>query len=393
MMQKQFLDVISFHQVAIHVKSERKGIMRRKCSVILSVLFLCVVFVGCATKKMVYTPYDLNTPLAAGQFIQKTDNFVLLFDKSSSMDDPYSRTTRLELAKDVVKRMAATIPNLKLNAGLRTFWNDETKLVYGMASYDKRNFLKPLKCIMWGSGNTPMAKATLAAGNDMAALTGNSAIIIVSDFEHIENLDDMRPKNVMAAVAKLKEQYGSRLCIYTVQVGNAPKGKNIAQEIVKDAGCGASVNADDLGTAAAMGAFVEKIFLGPGMAAGVMKAAAAASGQSSLKGVSATIHFDFDKSAIKPAYKKTIADFAAVLVKNPDAKVVIDGYTDYIGTDKYNIGLSDRRAKSFKKALVKKYGIDASRITIKGFGKTDPIAPNKTSKGRYENRRATAIIE
>lgn len=82
-----------------------------------------------------------------------------------------------------------------------------------------------------------------------------------------------------------------------------------------------------------------------------------------------------------------------MLVKNPDAKVVIDGYTDYIGTDKYNIGLSDRRAKSFKKELVKKYGIDASRITIKGFGKTDPIAPNKTSKGRYENRRATAIIE
>ncbi|MEI7639358.1 MAG: vWA domain-containing protein, partial [Syntrophus sp. (in: bacteria)] len=129
---------------------------------------------------MVYKPYDLNTPLAAGQFIQKTDNFVLLFDKSSSMDDAYARTTRMELAKDVVKRMAATIPNLKLNAGLRTFWNDDTKLVYGMASYDKRNFLKPLKCIMWGSGNTPMAKAILAAGNDMASLTGNSAIIIVS---------------------------------------------------------------------------------------------------------------------------------------------------------------------------------------------------------------------
>ncbi|HAJ26701.1 MAG TPA: hypothetical protein DCG53_05565, partial [Syntrophus sp. (in: bacteria)] len=160
-------------------------------------------------------------------------------------------------------------------------------------------------------------------------------------------------------------------------------------------GCGASVNADDLGTAAAMGAFVEKIFLGPGTTAGVMKAeaATAASGQSSLKGMSATIHFDFDKSAIKPAYKKTIADFAAVLVKNPDAKVVIDGYTDNIGPDKYNLGLSDRRAKSFKNVLVKKYGIDASHIRIKGFGKTDPIAPNKTSKGRYENRRATAIIE
>jgi OmpA-OmpF porin, OOP family len=371
--------------------------MRRKWSLILSVMFLFVAFVGCATQKMVYKPYDLNTPLAAGQFVQKADNFVVLFDKSSSMDDPYARTTRMELAKDVVNRMAATIPNLKLNAGLRTFWNDETKLVYGMASYDKGNFIKPLDCIIWGSGNTPMAKAILAAGNDMAALTGNSAIIIVSDFEHIENLDDMIPKNVMAAVASLNKQYGSRLCIYPVQVGNAPKGKIIAQEIVKVAGCGANVNADDLGTAAAMGAFVEKIFLGPapgskGEVGGVIKAEAAA-GQSSVKGVSATIHFDFDKSAVKPAFKKTIADFAAVLVKNPDAKVVIDGYTDYIGTVNYNLALSDRRAKSFKKVLVKKYGIDASRIRIKGFGETDPIAPNKTSKGRYENRRATAIIE
>jgi OOP family OmpA-OmpF porin len=205
----------------------------------------------------------------------------------------------------------------------------------------------------------------------------------------------MVPKNVMAAVAKLKEQYGGKLCIYPVQVGNAPKGKIIVQEIVKVAGCGAGVNADELGTAAAMGAFVEKIFLGPGMAAGVMKAeeANAAASSGSVKGMSATIHFDFDKSAVKPVFKKTIADFAAVLVKNPDAKVVIDGYTDYIGTDKYNIALSNRRANSFKKVLVKKYGIDASRIRIKGFGKTDPIAPNKTSKGRYENRRATAIIE
>jgi len=369
--------------------------MRRKWSVILSLVFLCIAFVGCATQKMSYKPYDLNTPLAAGQFIQKTDNFVLLFDRSSSMDDPYAGTNRLELAKDVVNRMAATIPSLKLNSGLRTFWNDETKLVYGMTSYDKANFIKPLDCIIWGSGNTPMAKAILAAGNDMAASTGNSAIIIVSDFEHIENLDDMIPKNVMAAVAKLKEQYGGRLCIYPVQVGNAPKGKIIAREIVKIAGCGASVNADDLGTAAAMGAFVEKIFLGPGTVAGVMKAgeAKAAAAPYSVKGVSATIHFDFDKSAIKPAFKKTIADFAAILVKNPDAKVVIDGYTDYIGSAKYNLALSDRRAKSFKKVLVKKYGIDASRIRIKGFGKTDPIAPNKTSKGRYENRRATAIIE
>jgi OOP family OmpA-OmpF porin len=371
--------------------------MRRKSSIILSVMFLCVLFMGCATQKIVYKPYDLNTPLVAGQFIQKADNFVLLFDKSSSMDDPYAGTTRTELGKDVVKRMAATIPNLKLNAGLRTFWNDKTKLDYGMASYDKGDFLKPLDCIIWGSGNTPMAKAILRAGNDMATFTGNSAIIIISDFEHIKNLDDMRPQNVMAAVAKLKEQYGNRLCIYPVQVGNAPKGKIIAQEIVKDAGCGASVNADELGTATAMGAFVEKIFLGPGkgevVATMSAEATAAASGQSAVKGMSATIHFDFDKSVIKTAFKKTIADFAAVLVKNPDSKVVIDGYTDYIGTDRYNLGLSDRRAKSFKRVLVKKYGIDASRIRIKGFGKTDPIAPNKTSKGRYENRRATAFIE
>ena len=68
----------------------------------------------------------------------------------------------------------------------------------------------------------PWAEALAGAGDDLKGLSGNSAIIVVSDFEEIEGVDDIRPKSVMENVAKLKAAYGDRLCIYPIQVGKNP---------------------------------------------------------------------------------------------------------------------------------------------------------------------------
>lgn len=72
--------------------------------------------------------------------------------------------------------------------------------------------------------------------------------------------------------------------------------------------------------------------------------------------------------------------------ENKDKRVALSGHTDSIGTEKYNQGLSERRAASVKNYLVKK-GVDGGRITSQGFGETKPIADNKTKEGRAKNRR------
>jgi outer membrane protein OmpA-like peptidoglycan-associated protein len=75
-----------------------------------------------------------------------------------------------------------------------------------------------------------------------------------------------------------------------------------------------------------------------------------------------------------------------ILNDNSDLKLKVDGHTDYIGSDEYNLKLSEGRAASVKTFLLKK-GIDAGRVKTEGFGETTPVADNKTAAGRQKNRR------
>jgi len=76
----------------------------------------------------------------------------------------------------------------------------------------------------------------------------------------------------------------------------------------------------------------------------------------------------------------------------PETNAVLEGHTDSIGSEKYNLDLSKRRAESIKKYLVEKFDISAARISTMGFGKSQPVATNKTEEGRQQNRRVVANI-
>jgi OOP family OmpA-OmpF porin len=80
------------------------------------------------------------------------------------------------------------------------------------------------------------------------------------------------------------------------------------------------------------------------------------------------------------------------LKENPDKRVAFEGHTDSIGTERYNQGLSERRANSARDYVSKK-GISASRITTRGFGESKPIADNKTADGRSKNRRVEVKVQ
>ena len=96
--------------------------------------------------------------------------------------------------------------------------------------------------------------------------------------------------------------------------------------------------------------------------------------------------FDFDKSVLKPAGKKSIDDAVAKMQRVDVEMVIATGHTDSIGTDAYNQRLSERRATSVKEYMVSK-GIPSAKITTLGKGETQPVATNKTKEGRAKNRR------
>ncbi|MEA5097156.1 MAG: OmpA family protein [Burkholderiaceae bacterium] len=96
--------------------------------------------------------------------------------------------------------------------------------------------------------------------------------------------------------------------------------------------------------------------------------------------------FDFDKSVVKPAGKKSL-DKLVKDIQGVNVEVIIaTGHTDSIGSDAYNQKLSVRRAEAVKAYLVKK-GVPAKQIYTEGKGEKQPVASNKTKAGRAKNRR------
>jgi OmpA-OmpF porin, OOP family len=104
------------------------------------------------------------------------------------------------------------------------------------------------------------------------------------------------------------------------------------------------------------------------------------------------VNFDFDKSVIREDDKAKLKKAIDFVKKYPGFKIKIEGHTDYIGTEKYNQGLSERRAGAVMKYLVKGGGIDGKRLTAVGYGESKPVASNKTNEGRAKNRRVEILI-
>jgi len=103
------------------------------------------------------------------------------------------------------------------------------------------------------------------------------------------------------------------------------------------------------------------------------------------------VNFDFNKSNIRRDAAPILDEAVRTLKDNPGIRVEVDGYTDSIGSVGYNLRLSDRRAASVKRYLVS-HGIDSSRLTTKGFGKSNPVASNDTADGRAQNRRVELVV-
>ena len=102
------------------------------------------------------------------------------------------------------------------------------------------------------------------------------------------------------------------------------------------------------------------------------------------------VQFDFNKSNIRPGDAAVLDEAASALKSNPGVTVNVNGYCDAVGSVKYNQKLSERRAESVVKYLVKA-GIPEDRLVPHGYGKTDFVATNDTAEGRAQNRRVELI--
>ncbi|MBW2574525.1 MAG: OmpA family protein [Deltaproteobacteria bacterium] len=369
-------------------------------------VMISTLLFSCAAQQ-VQTAQPLFSPdtLEADQYEPKVDNFMVILDKSSSMSYKYNGQKRLTIAKDFLSAMNQTLPEMKFNCALRTFgtsgFGKPTALFYGPTEYSTKGFQGALDAAQRAIGTSPLGAAINAAGGDLKKSEGQIAVIIVSDGEEM----DAAP---ITAAKNMKAKFGDRVCIYTVLVGDDPAGETLMKQVAAAGGCGFSVRADGFKDSGDTGDFVKNVFL-----AEIVKPApkpVAKPMDSDGDGVTddkdqcpntpkgatvdargcwtyaAVVMYDFDSAEIKSEAYPMLDEAVLILGKNPELKVEIDGHTDNVGPAAYNMNLSERRAKAVMQYFVDK-GVEAQRLTTKGFGSTNPAASNDTKEGRAKNRR------
>ncbi|MEJ2656940.1 MAG: OmpA family protein [Desulfobacterales bacterium] len=386
--------------------------MKKHYMISLIALVAGVLLIGCAGEMVKRTPPTFQAyTFQADQYVSKVNNFAVILDTSSTMADKYQGQAKATVAKNFLTAMNQTLPELNYNGELRTFGHfaylpdRSTMRVYGVTPYSTSGFGSALEGVKGPGGDTslPLAKAIAAAGEDLKSAHGPIAVVIVSDGV------DMDQAPVKAAEA-LKGRFSDRLCIDTVQIGDDPAGKAILEQIAKVSGCGFSTTADRLATSSSMAGFVEGIFLAKSAPKPVPMAAASKPMDSDKDGVpdnsdqcpntplgatvdargcwtyAAKVLFDINSAEVKSEAYPMLTEAVQILKQNPDLKVEIDGHADSTGAPEYNMALSEKRARAVKDFFVSR-GIDAERLTTKGFGITKPAASNKTKEGRAKNRR------
>jgi OOP family OmpA-OmpF porin len=400
------------NETVYYLYKRRKEMAKR--SVVKSLISVMVLFflIGCTAKEHVPIPSFSAKTINADIYSPKIDNFLIVFDGSISMRHKIKEEVKLDIAKAIVDRMNQTIPEMGQTAGLRSFGHapdvskEYTSLLYGMTEYSSQDLGKQFNVTTAG-GLSKLDAALDAAQVDFENLSGaRNAVIIISD-----GLD--LGANALASAQELKDKYGSSICFYTIQVGDAPEGKEVLQKIAKIGDCGFYSEHEALLTSTGITDFVKNEFLAekPKKAAAPAAVVITAVNQdtdndgvydaddrcpktpdgASVNPVgcwafSNAALFDFDKSEIKSEAYPMINEAVTILKKNPSMNVTLQGHTDNTGNAEYNMGLSLRRANAIKAYLVDN-GISEDRLAAEGFGSTQPSAPNSSEIGRSLNRR------
>jgi outer membrane protein OmpA-like peptidoglycan-associated protein len=101
--------------------------------------------------------------------------------------------------------------------------------------------------------------------------------------------------------------------------------------------------------------------------------------------------FDTGRYTLKPGAREKLAKVSGIILSHPGLKIEVEGHTDSVGGDDYNMKLSENRANGVRSFLASQ-GINPDKVTAKGFGKTMPVADNGTAAGRQMNRRVELVV-
>jgi len=322
--------------------------------------------------------------------VPKINAFTILFDQSGSKQDRYKGEKKIVIAKECLNLLNKAIPSLDYQGSLKCFGPSEVLVCMG--PYNKQKFRVATAGIptQYSTINrlTPLGDAIYHLDCFLEKSQGKFAAIVISDGENTDGRDPIE------AAKYIVNKYPDRVCIHSILVGDSPRGTQVMETIASLNNCEA-VTTEDLKDRRVMDSFVEKVFYTyreeapKPMVKPKPKPMVKPKPKPVVKPkriVLRGINFDLNKADIKSESEPILNKAVQILKDNPDVKVSIEGHTCSLGPDDYNQRLSEKRAQSVLRYLVRK-GIDPGRLKASGFGESRPIADNQTKEGRRLNRR------
>jgi OOP family OmpA-OmpF porin len=331
------------------------------------------------------------------EVVKVADNFIVLFDASGSMQDQYGYTgqKKVELAKQIYEARTARLPDLDWNAGLYLYtpW----KSFYEMQPFNKEAYVDALDqlaaykpSIRYKNQPTPLGNAIKNLDPILAKLSGETVVFIFTDGQFTLSQPKIWP---VAAARELASKYD--VCFYLISSAQTPKSEKLVNDI-------ASVN-----TCSRVFSF-DAVLSRPEYTTSALymvrdRAIVETELISVVVGVELNnILFDFGSTDIRREYHDELDALAKFLENNPEAYVVLEGFTDSTGDPKYNLALSRRRALSVKNYLMQREIFSAAEANISAvaekrlvtlwYGKDLPVASNDTAEGRQLNRRVRLTV-
>ena len=315
--------------------------------------------------------------IVAEQFVRVSDNAIFLLDTSSSMDEKFQDTgkTKLELVYTAFSDGNRYMPDLGYQFGLYTYTGWEE--YYPMQLYNREKFAAALDAVpKEGSGPTPLKWGLKKLEPLLKPLKGRTAVFVFSDGEYTG-------ASPAIIAQRLANEYD--ICFYIISTAKEDVTTTLNQSVANLNSCSRVIP-------------LEYFLYRPEYTSGALYDVRATETvvttmQTRIAGLEVDdINFAFDKSELTAKDKSELDELGEFMKMKPDSYAVIAGYTDNVGTEDHNEGLSRRRTEMVATYLSNNHSIDGSRMVLHWYGSGNPIMANDTKEGRAQNRRVEVAV-
>jgi OOP family OmpA-OmpF porin len=313
------------------------------------------------------------------QLVRVAENAIFLLDTSSSMNEEFRDTgrTKLDLVSSEFKKRNSFFPEIGHKFGIfgYTPWQE----ISAVQPFNREQVAAALETLpVEGSGPTRLAKGLGKVEDVIKSLSGRTAVFVFFDGHYNEEIGS--PGKV---AKRLVRDYD--VCFYVISTAKAEKNDAIAKDVASLNSCSRLIP-------------LEYYLDRPEYTSGALFDVRATEqvitiAQTKIVGLDVDqIKFAFDKTELSTNDKSELDELGQFMTAKPESFAVIAGYTDNVGPEDYNEGLSRRRTEMVARYLTDAHGIDETRLVLQWYGSDNPVVTNDSRDGRATNRRVEIAV-